>query len=174
MKLHMIRCALTLLFAAACVPADQAYAQDGMAGCKVDKAGPQEIWSCPGGLTIIVENGARFSLEDRDHDGNVDLVRLWRRALLVVFIESPGRDLHVTTPQAITAARGTKWAVDVGGGKTSVFVVTGAVSVRRPSVGSGVVLTRGEGVDVDHGRSQLRVKKWGAPRVAALMGRLGL
>ena len=166
------RTAIVLLCASFAV-SNQLRAQNGMAGCKLDEAGAEKIWSCPGGLTIIVEDGARFSLEDQDHDGSVDLVRLWRRALLLVFVEAGGRDVEVITPQAIAAARGTKWAVDVGRGKTSVFVVKGAVGVRRPSVASEVVLTRGEGVDVEHGRSQLRVKKWGAPRVAALMERLG-
>ena len=173
MRLQTIGRTAILLLCAVFALSDQLYAQNGMAGCKLDEAGAQKIWSCPGGLTIIIENGARFSLEDQDHDGSVDLVRLWRRALLLVFIEAVGRDVEVITPQAIAAARGTKWVVDVGGGKTSVFVVKGVVRVRRPSVGSEVVLTRGEGVDIDHGRSQLRVKKWGAQRVAALMARLG-
>ena len=161
-----------LLLLAAFAYSHESYAQDGMAGCKVDKAGAQRIWTCPGGLTIVAENGARFALEDQDNDGNVDLVRLWRRALLLV-IQAIGRDVKVITPQAITAVRGTKWAVDVGSGKTSVFVVGGAVGVRRPSVGAEVVLRRGEGVDVDDSHSPLQVKKWGAPRVAALMARLG-
>ena len=173
MRLQTIGRTAVVLLCAAFAVSDQLRAQNGMAGCKLDEAGAEKIWSCPGGLTIIVEDGARFSLKDQDHDGSVDLVRLWRRALLLVFIEAVGRDVEVITPQAIAAARGTKWAVDVGRGKTSVFVVKGAVGVRRPSVASEVVLTRGEGVDVEHGRSQLRVKKWGAPRVAALMARLG-
>ena len=172
MRLH-IRCMSALLFVAACLLAGPTHAQNGAAGCELNKAGAQKIWICRGGLTIIAENGARFALEDRDNDGNVDLVRLWRRALLLVVIQAAGRDVHVITPQAITAVRGTKWAVDVGGGKTSVFVASGAIGVRRPSAGSGVVLTRGEGVDVDNSRSPLQVKTWGAPRVAALMARLG-
>jgi len=44
--------------------------------------------------------------------------------------------LEVITPQAIAAVRGTKWAVDVQGGKTSVFVVRGQVDVRRSTEGS--------------------------------------
>ena len=77
------------------------------------------------------------------------------------------------TPQAIAAVRGTKWAVDVGSGKTSVFVVSGSVGVRRPSTGGEVVLRHGDGVDVERGNTPLQVKHWGAPRVAALMARFG-
>src|SRR6185295_19233696 len=67
-----------LFVAAALLPAGarDSFAAETVDGCKVDQAGTQKIWSCPGGLTIIEENGARFTLDDRDHDGNVDLVRL--------------------------------------------------------------------------------------------------
>ena len=172
MKL-LIRCISPVLFVAAFALSDQTHAQDGRPECNVDQISDQLIWTCPGGLTIIEENGARFALEDRDHDGNVDLIRLWRKAVLLVVVQARGRVVEVVTPQALAAVRGTKWAVDVGDGKTSVFVVRGAVGVRRLSVGPEVVLTRGEGVDVDSSHSPLHVKEWGAARVAALMARLG-
>ena len=60
-----------------------AFAQSNQAGCSVEQRGAQKVWTCPGGLTIVEENGARFSLSDRDGDGSVDLVRLWRKALLL-------------------------------------------------------------------------------------------
>jgi ferric-dicitrate binding protein FerR (iron transport regulator) len=169
---------LKALFAGAVLSAAGALVGDASAaetvdGCKVDQAGAQKIWSCPGGLTIIEENGARFTLDDRDHDGNIDLVRLWGKALLLDLIEGSGHDVEVVTPQAITAVRGTKWAVDVGDAKTSVFVVRGAVGVRRPHTGGQVVLRAGAGVDVEEGSSPLKVKQWGAPRVAGLMARFG-
>ena len=80
---------------------------------------------------------------------------------------------QVITPQAIAAVRGTKWAVDVATGKTSVFVVRGRVAVRRPSAGRGVTLGPGEGVDVDTGTGPLTVKRWPPERAAALLARLG-
>ena len=80
---------------------------------------------------------------------------------------------EVITPQAIAAVRGTKWAVDVADGKTSVFVVTGRVAVSREPGSPGVELGPGEGVDVEAGTAPLTVRKWGAPRVAALLARFG-
>jgi ferric-dicitrate binding protein FerR (iron transport regulator) len=174
MSARLKRWCVPAILAAGCALLPGAFAQSGDAGCKVDQSGAQKIWSCPGGLTIIEENGARFGLDDRDHDGNVDLVRLWGKALLLDLIQGSGHDVEVVTPQAITAVRGTKWAVDVGNDKTSVFVVRGAVGVHRPAAGAEVVLAPGDGVDVDRDRSnRLRVKRWAAPRVAALMARLG-
>jgi ferric-dicitrate binding protein FerR (iron transport regulator) len=170
-KLQALFVSAVLLAAGAFVSA--APAEEATAGCKVDQAGTQKIWSCPGGLTIIEENGARFTLDDRDHDGEVDLVRLWGKALLLDLIEGSGRKLEVVTPQAITAVRGTKWVVDVSDGKTSVFVVRGSVGVRRPHVGQGVVLRPGAGVDAEEGGGPLKVKQWGAARVAGLMARFG-
>jgi ferric-dicitrate binding protein FerR (iron transport regulator) len=162
-----------ILFVAAGLMAQPAAPQSGAEGCKVGQAGAQKIWNCPGGLTIVEEKGARFTLDDRDNDGFVDLVRLWGKALLLDLLAGSGRDVEVVTPQAITAVRGTKWAVDVGDGKTSVFVLRGAVGVRRPHAGSEVVLGAGAGVDVDTGRGALQVKQWGEPRVRALMARFG-
>jgi ferric-dicitrate binding protein FerR (iron transport regulator) len=164
-------CAVSITAVSAFLSA-AAFAQSGEAGCSVEQRGAQNVWTCPGGLTIVEEKGARFSLQDRNNDGNVDLVRLWRKALLLDFSGGAG-NIEVVTPQAITAVRGTNWAVDVASGKTSVFVVRGAVGVRRPSIGAEVVLRRGDGVDVESGAAPLQVKQWGAPRVAALMARFG-
>jgi ferric-dicitrate binding protein FerR (iron transport regulator) len=68
--------------------------------------------------------------------------------------------------------RGTKWAVDTTATKTSVFVADGRVGVTRRSGGRGVVLAPGDGVDVE-GTAPLTVKRWGQPRINALMLRLG-
>ena len=129
---------------------------------------------CGRGVSITAERGARFQLVDRNGDGEVDGARLDGKAILLD-VEG-GRvkgGFAVVTPQAIAAVRGTRWAVDTGGGKTSVLVLRGRVSVRRPQVPASVTLGPGEGVDVDSGRSALQVKRWGAARVAALMARLG-
>jgi hypothetical protein len=80
-------------------------------------------------VTIVAENGARFTLQDRDGNGRVDSVELSSKALLLdVPRKQSGNRFQVITPQAIAAVRGTKWAVDAAEGKTSVFVVNGRVA----------------------------------------------
>lgn len=155
---------------------DTAVAQSSEAGCRFEPVAgtARQILRCQEGLTIIVEDGARFSLVDRDRNGNADAVRLRRKALL---LEAPAGGVQggfvVVTPQAIAAVRGTRWTVDVGQGKTSVFVLRGRVAVQRPASNAGVVLAPGEGVDVEAGTGKLTVKRWPAKRVSALMARLG-
>lgn len=167
--------ASAILLAAMWMAPSPAAPQSGAQACKTAQSGAQKIWSCPGGLTIVEENGARFTLDDRDDDGFVDMVRLWGKGLLFDLIAGGGRDVQVVTPQAITAVRGTRWAVDVGEGMTSVFVVRGAVGVRRPDAGGEVVLGAGDGVDVGDGeeRGRPRVKRWGEARIRGLMARFG-
>src|SRR3979411_1737276 len=81
---------------------------------------------CEGGVTIVAENGARFTLLDRDGNGRVDSVELSSKALLLeVPKKAGGTRFAAMTPQAIAAVRGTKWAVDTTEGKSSVFVVNG-------------------------------------------------
>ena len=102
----------------------------------------------------------------------MDSVELSSKALLIEVPKKPGGNrFQVITPQAIAAVRGTRWAVDVAEGKTSVFVVNGQVHVARRA-GRGIVLGSGEGVDVE-ATGPLTLKRWGPARVAALMARLG-
>src|SRR5258705_13194223 len=75
---------------------------------------------CEGGVTIVAENGARFTLLDRDGNGRVDSVELSSKALLLeVPKKAGGNRFEIMTPQAIAAVRGTKWAVDATEGKSS-------------------------------------------------------
>jgi hypothetical protein len=152
---------------------DMARSQTG--GCSLTQIGGtgRYVVSCRDGLSITAEKGASYQLLDRDRNGNVDAVRLRSKAVLVdVPAQRPGRRFEVITPQAIAAVRGTRWAVDVAPAKTSVFVERGKVGVQKRAAGAGVVLGAGEGVDVEPGKS-LHVKRWGQPRVKALMLRLG-
>ncbi len=171
-----MRCAVRAgLFALACsyLLIGQATAQTN-AGCTPSPtAAGTQTWRCDNGITIIVENGARFELRDANRDGHVDSVELSSKALLVEVPKKPrGNPFKVLTPQAIAAVRGTKWAVDVADAKTSVFVADGRVGVSRRTRGRAVVLGPGEGVDVE-ATAPLTVKRWGQPRVDALMARLG-
>lgn len=153
-----------------------ASAQSRSPGCSLNQVAEtsRHILRCQKGLTITVETGARFTLVDRDKDGNADQARLRRKALL---LEAPkgkaGTGFQVVTPQAIAAVRGTIWAVDVQKNLTSVFVVRGRVAVRRPAAKISVFLGPGEGVDVDEGVGSLNVKRWPRARVSALLARFG-
>jgi hypothetical protein len=152
-----------------------AAAQGTTPGCTpVASSGPAQTLRCEGGITVVAENGASYTLNDTNRDGRIDQAELKSKALLIdVPKKSGGKAFQVNTPQAIAAVRGTKWAVDVAEAKTSVFVARGRVSVRRPAPGGPqVVLGPGEGVDVE-ASGPLTVKRWAPARVAALMARLG-
>ena len=151
-----------------------AMAQSSDAGCVLEPAGSgRSVLRCADGLSITVEPGARYSLLDRNGDGDADGASLRSKALLIDGPAGRAGGFKVITPQAIAAVRGTRWAVDVQGGKTAVFVVRGRVQVQRATGGAAVVLRPGEGVDVDGGAGALVVKRWPAARVAALLARLG-
>ncbi|CAN5222384.1 FecR domain-containing protein [soil metagenome] len=170
-----ILCLASALFVSA-IATGPVSAQTVGGGCVLEQTllSARQVLRCGGGVTITAESGAQYTLLDRDGNGKADAANLRSKALL---IDAPTGSLGkkgfaVTTPQAIAAVRGTRWAVDADGSKTSVFVATGRVSVRR-TVGSGsVILGPGEGVDVED-TGPLIVKRWPAPRVAALMARLG-
>jgi len=153
---------------------DGALAQAG--GCTMERVAgtSRQIMRCADGVTITAEGGARFNLVDRNRDGRPDAVSLRNKAVLVDVDRSRRPDgFQVITPQAIAAVRGTRWAVDVKNGTTSVFVVRGSVAVGRPSAGGRVVLNVGEGVDVTRGSGPLTVRRWPPARAAALLARLG-
>jgi ferric-dicitrate binding protein FerR (iron transport regulator) len=154
---------------------DVAVAQQANVKCTTaNQTNVAQTLQCEGGVTIVVENGAQYTLGDANRDGRIDAVELSSKALLLEVEKKPGgRKFQVNTPQAIAAVRGTRWAVDVAEGKTSVFVVNGRVDVgRRSGTDRHVVLGPGEGVDVE-AATPLIVKHWPPARVSALMARLG-
>ncbi len=171
----MITLARITCLAIVCIFAgvDAAPAQQAAMGCSSEHPpNAAQVLRCRGSVTIIAEHGARFTLQDRDKNAEVDSVDLQSKALLVDAPKQRGKNrFEVTTPQAIAAVRGTKWAVDATEGKSSVFVVNGRVSVARRAGANRVVLGPGEGVDVE-ATGALTVKRWPPARVAALLARL--
>ncbi|UVF22215.1 FecR family protein (plasmid) [Microvirga terrae] len=154
--------------------ADAALAQG--AGCILHPASApsRQVLLCRNGLSLEAENGADYTLEDSDRDGEPDVVNLQTRAVLVnVEPRSSARHFQVRTPQAIAAVRGTQWAVEVVGSKTSVFVLRGRVGVHRSNTQRGVTLMPGEGVDVEPGTAPLTVRRWPTARANALLARFG-
>ena len=152
-----------------------AAAQPAPAGCSSNNpANAPQTLLCPGDLTIVAENGAKFTLQSLDKKGTLDSVNLQSKALLVDAPRQRGkRRFQVTTPQAIAAVRGTKWAIDAQETRTSVLVLRGQVAVRRPTGAGQVVLGPGDGVDVEPGTAALVIKRWPQPRIDALLARLG-
>lgn len=133
---------------------------------------PRDVIRCGDDLTITAEASAVFRLQGETRAGGPTGAFLNRRALRVETPDGEARPFQINTPHAIASVRGTIWATDVGGGRTSVFVERGAVSVGRGGGGAGVVLRPGEGVDVtDSG--PLVVKRWPQERVRALLARFG-
>lgn len=161
----LLACTLSSVEIAAAQPANP--------GCSSENSlGATQTLHCRTGITIVAEDGARYTLRS-NRNGRVHAVELIGKALLIeVAPKSGGNKFEVITPQAIAAVRGTKWAVDAAGDKTSVFVVNGSVRVGRRTGGNGVTLRPGEGVDVEPG-APLTVKRWAPPRVSALLARLG-
>src|SRR6204780_2069285 len=124
--------AICVALASALLPITMAAAQSTTMGCSSESSTTTtQTIHCKAGVTIVVENGARYALHDRDGNGRVDSVELSSKALL---LEVPRRrnEFKVITPQAIAAVRGTKWAVDAAENQTSVFWVNwrGAVGGR--------------------------------------------
>jgi hypothetical protein len=144
-------------------------------GCTVEQVGgtSRHVLRCSNGLSATADPEATYSIQDRNADGSADAITLDRGGLLLE-VPSGEAGVEVIAPQAIAAVRGTKWAVDAAQpGRTSVFVVTGQVAVRRRAGDESVLLGAGDGVDVDEGDAPLVVRQWGAARVAALLARFG-
>ena len=162
----LLICTLSFVESAAAQPANRECSSD-------NPTGTARTLHCQGGVTIVAENGAKFKLQDRGGTGGVDTIELSSKALLIEVPKKPGGNrFDVTTPQAIAAVRGTKWAVDAAENKTSVLVLDGQVAVARRSGAESVTLGAGEGVDVER-NGPLTVKRWPQARVAALLARLG-
>jgi hypothetical protein len=173
MRASALAIVASLVCSLVCV--ESASAQPASLGCALQQpATVPPTLRCASGLTITIEEGAQYTLLDRDRNGVVDAVELQGKALLLDAPKQRTRQrFEVITPQAIAAVRGTRWAVDVQGASTAVFVVGGRVAVRRRAGAARVVLGPGEGVDVDAGTGALTVKRWPQPRVDALLARLG-
>jgi ferric-dicitrate binding protein FerR (iron transport regulator) len=164
--------AICVALACVLLPVATAAAQSAAGGCWSEGLTfTSQTIRCKGGVTIVVENGARYTLRDRDGNGRVDSVELSNKALLLE-VPKGQNEFRVVTPQAIAAVRGTKWAVDAAENQTSVFVVHGRVAVGRRAGSGSVTLGPGQGVDVE-AAGPLTVKRWPPARVAALMARLG-
>jgi ferric-dicitrate binding protein FerR (iron transport regulator) len=154
-------------------------------GCALvpDVRNPSEkILRCGSNLTIRSAPNTAYRLTNPDNRQQPGGARLDSGALLIEFTPNEGqRDFRILTPQAITAVRGTKWAVEVGRSRTSTLVLSGSVEVTRrnsrrgaaPGVRESAVLGTGEGADVAAGTGPIVVGRWAQTRIDALMARFG-
>ncbi len=147
-----------------------------------DRNPSEKILRCGGNLTIRSAPNTRYRLTSPDNRRQPTGARVDSGALLIEFTPNEGRrDFRILTPHAITAVRGTRWAVEVGRSQTSTLVVSGAVEVMRrnsrraaaPGAQESVLLGAGEGVDVSAGTGPLMIKRWTQTRIDALMARFG-
>src|SRR5258708_2703423 len=147
------------------------------AGCTLvaDEHNPTEkILRC--GDTLTVRNAAKTQYQPTGQDGQQPPtgVRLDSGAVMIEFTPSDRqKNFQILTPHAIAAVRGTKWAVQVEGGKTSTLVLSGTVEVTSPRATRGAMLHAGEGADVVAGTRRIVVKRWAKKRVDALLARFG-
>ena len=90
---------MSVIVRAACVavacwlfPVEMAAAQPANMGCATENsANAAQTLRCEGGVTIVAENGARFTLQDRDGNGRVDSAELSSKALLLDVPKKSGR-----------------------------------------------------------------------------------
>ena len=146
-----------------------------------DRNPSEKILRCGSNLTIRSAPNTRYRLTSPDNRRQPGGARLDSGALLIEFAPNGGqRDFRILTPHAITAVRGTRWAVEVGPSQTSTFVIFGSVEVTQrsrrgaaPGARESAVLGAGEGVDVSPGAGPIVVKRWAQKRIDALMARFG-
>jgi hypothetical protein len=157
------------------VPVESGQAQSNACTLRPDRYNPSEqVLHCGKELTVQPAPGTDYHPVDAGPGRPPVSVQLDSGALFTTF--HPGAEPHdfqILTPLAIASVRGTTWAVEASPGRTSVFVQTGVVEVKRAQDGQTVVLRQGEAVDVESGDGPLKVERWPRARVRALLARFG-
>lgn len=75
----------------------------------------------------------------------------------------------VETRAAVASVRSTHWVTIADADRTSVFVLTGEVSVRSSATGDEAVLRSGDGIDVPVDGEMGPIKQWPMERVGTTM-----
>lgn len=163
------RAAAAVAVVLACLAFPSMAAAQSLPGCEARRASdpPRTVVDCDGTL-LEWDTASALGIVPEDGGGTV----LLDAGAALVETAAGGPEFQIRTPHAIASVRGTVFAVEVTEGETAVFVAEGRVWVQRVGGIDSVVLGAGEGVDVAPGEP-LVVRRWGAPRVAALLGRFG-
>jgi FecR protein len=139
-----------------------------------DQNPPEQILRCGDMLTLRSAHGTVYRLIGGAGGGEPRAVEVDEGAVMTEFHPSrTHRTFQILTPNAIAAVRGTKWVVEVSAERSSAFVISGSVAVRRLHGAQGVLLKMGDGVDVSSDPDPLTVKHWAEKRVQALLARFG-
>jgi ferric-dicitrate binding protein FerR (iron transport regulator) len=146
-------------------------------GCRLlpdDREPSVQVLHCGEDLTIRIAANTNYQLTAPQGQALPRGAQLRSGALMIDFKPSARqRNFQILTPHAIAAVRGTVWAVEVKPEQSSTLAVSGSVQVTRANGSRGVTLTAGEGADVTAGTGPITVKRWGEPRVKALLARFG-
>jgi len=148
-----------------------------LAACvlRIDPADSErKILECGDDLIVRAARDTTFHEIIAPGEPNPTAIALQKGAVSVQFRAGASRNgFEVRTPRAIAAVRGTRWVVEADAVRTSVFVLSGEVSVTESKLGRTVMLGRGQGVDItdeaDSGASQA----WPQERVRELLSRVG-
>ena len=104
-----------------------------------------------------------------EHQGIINIARgIFRAVTRKVF---PQTTFEVHTATAVAAVRGTQWLGEVTSEATAITVIEGEVAVTHAEarIGGTVVLTPGQGTDVQGQQPPTAPRLWAAERVARLL-----
>jgi len=139
-----------------------------------DRNHSEQILRCGDDLVVRAATGTRYHQVNQQGNSPPEALQLDSGALMIEFHpNNTQKNFQILTPQAIAAVRGTKWVVDVNGGRTSTLVISGEVAVARLHENPTVLLKPGEGADVTAGTEPFVAKRWPEKRVRALLARFG-
>ena len=124
------------------------------------------------GSTMVLGSNTRVQVKDlvsapAERETSV-LVEATRGVLRFAtrLVSDAATDIRVQAPTAFAAVRGTDWMMRIAPDTTSVFVEEGSVAVTNigPNV-KQVVVTQGQGTDVDRGKQPTDPAPWAYNRV---------
>ena len=110
-----------------------------------------------------------YAPQQQTHQGIISMARGVFRAVTQKVL--PQTTFEVRTATAVAAVRGTQWLGEVTPEATAITVIAGEVAVVHAdaSIGGAVVLTPGQGTDVQGKHPPTAPKTWAKERVSKLL-----
>lgn len=127
------------------------------------------------GSTLSVGSSTTVEIEDyspgaRQRGGLLLLIGIIRTSLSNLWSDG----FEVRTRAAVAAVRSTDWITEAREDRSSVFVVSGEVEVTGAAGDASVLLSEGEGTDVEVGEAPSPPAQWGDARVQDVLARTRL